>query len=448
MKIGSSSDRQSTVALEGCSRQIAANVHTGSDENSNLLTEVSDAAKPPLLVLASTLPKRKGDSTPAFVLDLSKHLRSRFKVMVLTPAVRGAADGDEIDGVEVRRFHYFWPRPLELLADGAILENVRRRRWLLLLAPFLLLFEFIAAYRWARTNRPAVIHAHWFVPQGLVAVIVGGLLKVPVVITSHGGDLYGLSGRFWTFIRKALASRSAAVTVVSQDMVANLSGLTSRTGESPKVMPMGVDTNNFHPARRDEALRQRLSISGPFILFVGRLAEKKGVRYLLQAMPDVLRDSPDCVLVVVGDGPLRGQLEALADELGISGYVRFVGGVPHEELPLYYASADIFVGPSVVAQGGDTEAFGVVFAEAMAAGRPIVASSVGGVTDIVVPGRTGLVVEPESPPALAEAIGQLLDSPAEARKIGALARRWVRRKFDWRNVAARYATLLIKVARS
>ena len=406
----------------------------------------SQAQSLPLLVLASTFPKSGADSTPAFVLDLSKHLQSWFQVTVLAPAVRGAPDRDEIEGVQVRRFHYFWPRFLERLADGAILENVRRRRWMLLLAPFLLLFEFIAAYRWARVNSPAVIHAHWFIPQGLVAVMVGGLLKVPVVITAHGGDIYGLSGRFWTFIRKAIASRSAAVTVVSHDMAANLPGLTSRTGETPEVMPMGVDTNNFHPAQRDEALRERLSIRGPIILFVGRLAEKKGVRYLLQAMPDVLRDFPDCGLVVVGDGPLRGELEALGDELSMGSNIRFIGGVSHDELPPYYASADIFVGPSIVAQGGDTEAFGVVFAEAMAAGLPIVATSVGGVTDIVVPGRTGLLVESESPQALAAAIRQLLHSPAKASRMGALSRRWIRRKLDWRKVAARYNILLSEAA--
>jgi glycosyltransferase involved in cell wall biosynthesis len=364
----------------------------------------------------------------------------------MTPAVRGAPDTAEIEGVQIRRFHYFWPRSLERLADGAILENVRRRRWLLLLAPFLLLFEFAASFRWARTARPAAIHAHWFIPQGLVAVLVGGLLKIPVVVTSHGGDIYGLRGRFWDILRKRIASRSAAVTVVSNDMVAKARDLTSRTGESPKVMPMGVDTVSFQPGTSGEPLREMLSIAGPFILFVGRLAEKKGVKYLLEAMPEVLRRFPDCTLVIAGDGPLRGQLEGLAASLDIGDSVKFVGGIPHEELPAYYASASVFVGPSVVAQGGDTESFGVVFAEAMAAGRPIVATSVGGVADIVVQGRTGLLVKPESPRAVAEAVIELLASPAEADRMGALARRWVRRKFDWRNVATGYAALLDEVA--
>jgi glycosyltransferase involved in cell wall biosynthesis len=449
MSGGKSSGRQTLAETrEPLLSKLESAPSPESAQSSNRPGAPSKELELPLLVLASTFPKGSEDSTPAFVLDLSRHLQSRFQVTVLAPAVKGAPEKDEIDGVQVRRFRYFWPRSLELLADGAILENVRRRRWLLLLAPFLVLFEFIAAFRWARTNRPAVIQAHWFVPQGLVGVIVGGLLRIPVVVTSHGADTYGLRGRSWTFIRKAIAGRSAAVTVVSQDIAAKLPGLTSRTGEPPKVMPMGVDTDIFHPSRRDEALRQQLSAGGPLILFVGRLAEKKGVRYLLRAMPDVLRRFPNCALVIVGDGPLRGQLEALADQLNIQGNVTFVGGVSHEELPAYYASGDVFVGPSVVTQGGDTEAFGVVFAEAMAAAIPIVATAVGGVADIVVPGRTGLLVEPESPEDLAKGISRLLDSLAEARRMGTLARRWVRRKFDWPNVAAGYGALLTAVIQS
>ncbi len=436
------SGRRSATELEGSSSGPDQGPRAGSGESANLLDDVSEAAKLSLLVLASTVPRGPEDSTPGFVLDLSKHLRSWFHVMVLTPAVRGASESEQMEGVEVRRFRYFWPRSLERLADGAILENLRHKRWLFVEAPFLLLFELIAAYRWARAIRPAVIHAHWFVPQGLVAVIVGWLLKIPVVITSHGGDIYGLPGRLWGALRKALASRCAAVTVVSHDMAANLPGVTSRTGEAPVVLPMGVETSKFHPARRDEAIRQELSIKGPFILFVGRLAEKKGVQYLLEAMPGVLRDFPECALVIVGDGPLRGQLEALADELGIGPNVKFVGGVAHKELPRYCATADVFVGPSVVAKSGDTEGLGVVFAEAIASGCTVVATSVGGTADILIDGQTGVLVEEKSPKALADALCQLLGDDALRERLRSAGLPWVRERFDQQEVADKYARLM------
>jgi glycosyltransferase involved in cell wall biosynthesis len=99
-----------------------------------------------------------------------------------------------------------------------------------------------------------------------------------------------------------------------------------------------------------------------------------------------------------------------------------------------------------VARSGDTESFGLVFAEAMAAGCPVVGTTVGGIPGLVAHGRTGLLAEPESPAALATAINRVLDSPAEAERMAALARRWVRRKLNWRQVAQRYADKLTEAA--
>ena len=398
------------------------------------------AARPSLLVLTSTFPKGVNDSTPPFVFQLCSHLLPHFDLTVLTPAVRDAPQTETLQGVKVRRFHYFWPRSRERLADGAILESLSRSPWLFLQVPFLLLLELIAALRLARTTRPDVIHAHWFVPQGIVAVLVGRVLKIPVVITAHGGDVYGLRGRLLDALRKALASRCEAVTVVSRDMAVKLPDVTSRRGEPPRVMPMGVDTQRFSagPERGDD--------SDQTVLFVGRLAKKKGVEYLLRAFPDVLARHPDARLVVVGDGPCRRELEALSSQLGLAQRVRFAGAQPPAELPRFYSKSRVFVGPSVVTRGGDTESFGLVFVEAMAADCPVVGTAVGGIPDVVIHGRTGLLVEPESPTALAAAISGLLDSPAEAGRMGALARRWVRRKFDWRQVARGYANLLARAA--
>jgi phosphatidylinositol alpha-1,6-mannosyltransferase len=398
------------------------------------------AARPSLLVLTSTFPRSLDDSTPPFVFQLCSRLLPDFDVTVLTPAVRNTPETDTLQGVRVRRFHYFWPRSLERLADGAILESLSRSPWLYFQVPFLLLFELMAAFRLARTTRPDVIHAHWFVPQGIVAVLVGRILKIPVVITAHGADVYGLRGRLLDALRRALASRCEAVTVVSRDMATKLPAVTSRRGEPPRVMPMGVDTQRF------SARPQNGEDSSQTVLFVGRLAKKKGVEYLIRAFPHVLARHPEARLTVVGDGPCHGELETLSAQLGLADRACFAGAQPPAELPRFYAGSRLFVGPSLVTRGGDTESFGLVFVEAMAADCPVVGTSVGGIPDVVIHGRTGLLVEPESPAALAEAINRLLDSPAEAEKMRALARRWVRRKFDWRQVAQGYAHLLARAA--
>jgi len=398
-------------------------------------------SKPTLLVLTTTFPKGEGDSTPSFVLNLCRRLQSRFDVTVLAPAARGAKRQGEIEGVQVRRFHYFWPRSLELLAEGALLENVSNRPWLFLQAPFLFLFELLAAYRWARRHRPAVIHAYWLIPQGIVAVLVGRLLNIPVVVTALGGDVSGLRGWPWSAIRRAVASRSHAVTVVSADLKERLHGIVSKMGEPPLVIPLGVDAELLAAASASAA-------PGNTVLFVGRLAEKKGLEYLIRSFPDVLSRHPEVTLTVVGDGPQRPPMEALARELGLWDHIRFAGGQPHRELANFYAACRIFVMPSIVARSGDTEGMPVALLEAMAAGRPVVATSVGGIPEVVIPGRTGLLVEPESSNALAAAVAELLDSPDQAQRMGELARRWVRRRFDWENVAAGYGNLLARAMNS
>jgi len=400
----------------------------------------SPSPRPALLVLTSTFPQSLSDSTPPFVFELCRHLLPRFDVTVLTPARRNAPAQETLQGVKVRRFHYFWPRFLERLADGAILENVRRSPWLYLQVPFLMFFELTAALRLAKATRPNVIHAHWFVPQGMVAALVGRILGIPVVLTAHGGDVYGLRGRLLDAVRKGVAARCEAVTVVSRDMAANLPGVTSRRGDRPKIMPMGVDTQRFsqEPERREN--------SEQTVLFVGRLAEKKGVEHLIRAFPNVLARHPDARLVAVGDGPCRPELEALSSQLRLGDSVRFAGAQPPAALPRFYRGSRVFVLPSVVATSGDTDGLPVVLLEAMAAGCPLVGTAVGGIPDAMIHGRTGLLVRPAAPEALAAAINQVLDSPAEARKMGALAQRWARHKFDWQQVARRYADVLARAA--
>jgi glycosyltransferase involved in cell wall biosynthesis len=209
---------------------------------------------------------------------------------------------------------------------------------------------------------------------------------------------------------------------------------------------MGVDTRRFSPRARDQRLRQQLGIAGPFLLFVGRLAEKKGVRYLLEAMPGVLERFPDAKLVIVGDGPLREELKAFSAWLGIAESVVFAGGKRQEELPPYYASADVFIGPSIVARGGDTESFGLVFAEAMAAGCAVVASDVGGVRELVRDGKTGLLVAQRDAQAIARAVCGLLADPELRRRLSAAGRSLVMQQFEQGSVTDRYARVLQEAA--
>ena len=173
--------------------------------------------------------------------------------------------------------------------------------------------------------------------------------------------------------------------------------------------------------------------------------EKKGVNYLLKAMPEVLQEFPQATLAIVGDGPMRRQLETLSRSLGVDGHVRFLGALSHADLPPYYATADLFVGPSVVAEGGDTESFGLVFAEAMASSCPVVGPDVGGTKDVILQGRTGMRVPERDPKGIASAVRGLLGDGPLMDRLRAQALLWVRERFDQKSIADRYAQVIATV---
>jgi glycosyltransferase involved in cell wall biosynthesis len=407
----------------------------------------TDASSPKrVLVLASTFPRWPGDTEPPFVYNLSRRLADDFEITVLAPHASGARRTERMEGMYVHRFRYFWPERAQQLAYGGMLPNLRRNRWLWLQVPCFMAAELMAAVRIIRSHKIDVIHAHWLVPQGLVAALAGALTRRPVVVTAHGADVYGLRGKLSSALKRWALGRMNRVTAVSQDLARTVRQLTPDRALEVDVVSMGVDTDRFHASRTPQALKRKLGIQGPLILFVGRLAEKKGLVYLLDAMPAVLRQAPNATLVVAGDGPLRGELSLHARDLGLGESVRFLGARRPDELPGLYSAADVFVGPSIVAEGGDTESFGLVFAEAMACGCPVVASDVGGINDLVQHEQTGLLVPQRDPQAIAEAVCRLLQDEALARRLKRNGRAHVQRNYTQTAVAERYGSILMEAA--
>jgi glycosyltransferase involved in cell wall biosynthesis len=289
--------------------------------------------------------------------------------------VRARGVGVEVVGPEQFR-HY------GIAYGHGVLGNLRRRPWLALFVPALLA-GFVRA---ARRSDADLVHAHWL-PAGWVAARAGK----PYVVQVWGTDVE-LARRAPALARGVLR-RARLVIAASNELADDARALGAR---EVRVIPSGVDL----PARVGEEAQP------PEVLYAGRLSPEKGVLELVEAAEGLN-------LVVAGDGPLRARIP------GTQGFV------PHDELQRLYARAAVVACPS------RREGFGVACLEAMAHGRPVVATAVGGLRDLVVDGETGLVVPPRDPGALRSALERLLGDPELRRRLGAAGRERARERFSW-----------------
>lgn len=396
-------------------------------------------AKPCLLVLTSTFPRWRNDPEPPFVFELSRRLADTFTITVLAPRAPGSLRLETLDGLRVIRFPYFIRRWENLASHGGgILNRLRANPLNYLLIPPFLIGEFWALARLLRQESFDAIHAHWLIPQGLVAMLARWLARrpVPLVCTSHGGDLFALRGKLATWIKWRVMHASAQVSVVSAAMHTQVTAM----GIAPQkvaVIPMGVEMqHHFTPGPEGERQAHEL-------LFVGRLVEKKGLSYLLQAMPSVLAQHPDTRLSIAGGGPLEGELRQLAIRLGIDGQVDFLGMVAQSALPQLYRRATLFVAPFRVAASGDQEGFPLVPLEAIGCGCPVICGEVAAFGDVIRHDVEALLVPPEDSGALAMAINALLNDPQRRQNLAANARKRCQDAFDWESIAQRYRALLL-----
>ncbi|XFC40255.1 glycosyltransferase [Stenotrophomonas indicatrix] len=395
--------------------------------------DVQAAALPGLLVVASTYPRWAGDPEPGFVHALSQRLTSDFEVTVLCPHAPGAVTRERLDGVQVIRYRYAPEAMEQLVNGGGITSNLRRRPWTLALVPTFLLAQWWAMRRELQRHRHRVLHVHWIIPQGLASALLPKRLRPPMLMTSHGGDLFSLRAPLFQAMKRFALARAQAASVVSQAMVAPLRALAADLPLS--VSPMGVDLQHrFVPSPLERARDE--------LLFVGRLVEKKGLAYLIDALPTVLARHSRVTLTVIGHGPELPARESQVAALGLQQHVRFMGPVSQSALPAYYQRATTLVAPFIEARDGDQEGLGLVTVEALGCGCPVVTTDVPAVRDAFPGGPPRYLATQRSADALAKVLIELLDAPEQAQAWAQTQRPALVARFDHARVAADYAKQL------
>jgi phosphatidyl-myo-inositol dimannoside synthase len=357
-----------------------------------------------VLHVTSSFPRHPDDPVAPFLLDLARaQAADDMRVTVVAPHDASLPRRERFGDVEVVRARYA-PKRFERLAYRGGLMATARDPTAALLVPGLVAALATATRRVANELRPDVIHAHWWLPSGLAALATRG---VPLVITLHGSDV-GLAQHAGVgALARAVASRAAFVAAVSEPLLQEARAALRLDPERSGVVRMPIAVNSAHhtePPRDAPPWR---------LVAVGRASPEKGFDVLLDAVHIARRDGADVTLDIIGDGPDRAALEARSAQLGLAGAVRFLGQLPRAALYERMATAHAVVVPS------RREGLGLVAAEALALGRPVIASDVGGLPEVVTAG-TGMLVPPGDAAALAHALRSLplpsppADSPAVA----------------------------------
>jgi glycosyltransferase involved in cell wall biosynthesis len=372
-----------------------------------------------------------------------------MEVVALAPHYKGAALSEDIDGIKIYRFPYFYPRRSQkLFYEGGVLPNLKRSFLAWLQVPAALLSELCFALWIVKKERINVIHSHWIIPSGLVGAVCGKCKGIGHLLTAHAGDVFALQKLpFKRGMANYIVKHSDKITAVSSYIGERLSKIVSgnvagNVSSKMEIIPMGVYTQIFQKESNIQEIKSRYGIDSKFVLLsIGRLVEKKGFKYLIEAMPAILAENRDVKLVICGNGPMRGDLEALVKGLNIQDHVSFTGYVSGDKKIDYFCISDIVVVPSIVAGSGDTEGMPVVILEALAAGKPCVVTDVGGVTDVIKDGYNGFVIKQKDPAKIVEKVLELLNRDSIRRELSVNSL-IDSQKYDWQIIGGKYVNVL------
>ncbi len=364
--------------------------------------------------LTTSYPDYPGSYRGGFVRHAVLELVERgYAVSVVTPRIfRRSPRTEQNDGEGIYRFPF--------LSEEKLLIQYEQ-------IPIIRMISYILSgiwYGWriVRRERCELIHAHFVVPAGLMAVLVGWLTRKPVIVQAHGSDVTKYAGM------NSMLSRLTAFTVrhadhiiaVSEPLRDMLVTQFAMPGDKITVRSCGVDMNRFRPIPQFEA-RQKLQLpqDARILLFVGALTDYKGGGDLITAVSQLAQQGEKFQLLMVGEGPLRQQFIHQVNEDGLADQVQFVGSKPNEEMPLWFNAADIFVLPSW------REGTPVSLMEALSCERPAVVSRAGGMAQVIQDGENGFLVEIANPAQLAEKLGLLLNDKAIQQQFSRVGRETV-----------------------
>ena len=390
-----------------------------------------------LVVASSTYPASPDEKVPRFVYDQLQtfaDIDPSLKIDVLAPHNQASNQVDDYPkhhgAITEHRFHYCLPR-FERLTDAGIMPALQRSRGNYLLIPFLFIGEFFALWHLVHRVKPDLIYVHWFTPQAICASLVSRITRVPYAFTTHASDVnvWRRFGWFGKQVVRTFSANARSITAVSTQTADKL--LQFFSGEQKSymeqfinVIPMGI----YHKASRSKQHDYNK------IIFIGRITEKKGLKYLLGAMAKV----DGATLTIAGDGELRQSLEEYVDKLELGDKVEFVGYIHGEQKQQLLNSHGIMAVPSIITDFGDAEGLPVSLMEGISNELICVATFESNAEDIMQDGAHGFLVPQKDVDALAQALTRAISQSEAERKKMLQATAKLSQELDWTAIAQRY----------
>ena len=379
-----------------------------------------------ILFIASVYPRFHTDAEVPWLRKLVAHLvRAGVQIQVMAPSYQGLKS-HTIDGVTVHRFRYA-TQALEILThDEGAPSKMAGKPWMQLLAIPYCISGFFKCIQLAHREHFDVIHAHWPFPHALIALGACKLFHIPLVLHFYGAELLLLRKKRWIRpIMKFIIGQGNAIVAISHFTASRIQD----------VCDCKVEWNPYGTTFSRAATFETHPCLGKFrILFVGRHIERKGLEYLIRAASKL--DPNRFEVRIVGKGDLTPALQNLAKTIAPQ-TVLFTGSLSAEALATEYKTANCFVLPAIVDSKGDTEGLGVVLIEAMEYGLPVIASDVGGISDVVIHEKTGLLVPEKDVDALVSAFERIAADPPLSAQLLQGAEAHVREYFDWDKITER-----------
>ena len=374
-------------------------------------------------MLSTMYLRYKSDTRGLMVWEINRNLLQKgINIDVVAPGDANYKAFEVIDNVKIHRFTYFFQRNLQKLAYGAgIPTNLRKSFLAKLQVPFFALSFLIKTIRIAK--KCDLIHAQW-IATGFIGLLAKKFVKKKVIVTVRRVAKTG----FMNYVNKYVLKNADYVIFNSNYTMRESLKIARPKAYSTIWNP--INCKKFRPDIKSN-LKRELKLEGKRIIFsMGLLVEKKGFSYLIKAIQEVIKYNKNVVLVIGGHGTEESNLKKLVRKLNLEKHVIFVGKISSDKTPLFYNVADIFVLPSIVDRNGETETLGVVLLEAMACEKPVIASRVGGIPDIITK-ECGILVKQKDPSQLSKSIIKLLGNSRLRNKMGKKGRKRIESNFIW-----------------